>query len=399
VKLLRQRDFRLLYAGQAISVVGDSLFFVALPFAVLDDLNGSASDVGLVLAAQTLPFAVFVLAAGVWADRLPRQKLIITSDIVRALVQGVAAALLISGSAELWHLVVLVAIYGSADALFAPALGGLLPALVAKEDLHQANALLSISRRTAFVLGPSLAGVLIVTVGPGSAIAIDAVSFTVSVALIARIAVDRAPPPEQRARFWADLKGGVAEVLERPWLATFFPVFSAYHLIALPCVFALGPVLANRELDGAASWAIITTVFGIGTVAGGFVALRFKPTRPGLAIAICFLVASTQALIIANAGSTAAIAAFQGLAGIAVSYGFTVWDASIQRQIPAHAVSRVTSLDYFASVGTMPIGYALIGPVADAAGLHATMTGASLIVAGLCLAALLRRAIYESVAS
>jgi MFS family permease len=390
VKLLRQRNFRLLYIGLGISVVGDALFFIALPFAVLDELRGDAGEVSLVLAAQTLPFAVFVLAAGVWADRLPRQLVMIGSDAVRALVQGVVALLLITGSAELWHLVALVAVYGTADAFFAPALGGMLPSVVAREDLQAANGLVGLNQRLAFVLGPGLAGILIVAFGPGWAIAIDAVSFVVSVALIARMKVPRreSTPEDEERRFWADLRGGVREVLDRPWLRTFFPVFSAYHFVVLPCVLALGPVLAARELDGARSWATITTVFGVGAVLGSIVALRYKPRRPGFAIALAFMIASLQALIIANGGSTAVIAAFQALAGIAVSFGFTLWDATIQREVPDHAVSRVTSLDYFASVGSMPFGYALVGPVAAAAGLHETMTAASLIVFTLAAGAL-----------
>jgi MFS family permease len=259
----------LLYAGQTISVVGDTLFLIALPFAVLDILDGTASDVGLVLAAQALPFALFVLVAGVWADRLPRVRLMTLSYVVRAVVQAVAAVLLISGEAQLWHLVAVCVVNGTADAFFMPALGGLMPSLVEKDDLQQANALLAVNFRFAMVLGPAAAGVLIVTSGPGYAIAIDAASFLVGALVIARIAPRPGAPPEHRRGFLEELRGGIREVLARPWLRAFFPVFSAYHFISLPCVLALGPVLADRELDGAASWAAITTAFGVGTVAGG----------------------------------------------------------------------------------------------------------------------------------
>jgi len=115
---LRVRPLRLLLAGQAVSFVGDALFPVALAFAVLDELDGTAGELGFVLAAQALPLALLVLVAGVWADRLPRQRLMLVSDFGRMVVQAVVAALLLAGAAELWMLVALVALYGVFEAFF-----------------------------------------------------------------------------------------------------------------------------------------------------------------------------------------------------------------------------------------------------------------------------------------
>ena len=247
---LHHRDFALLFSGQAISVIGDALFPVALAFAVLE-LSGSPSSLGLVLAAQALPLAAFALVGGVVGDRVSRQRLMLASDLARAVVQAVAATLLIAGVAEIWHLAVLAGLYGAAEAFFRPAAGGLIPRLVPDADLLQANSLIAMSQSLGMVLGPAIAGVLIALFGPGSAIAIDAASFVVSAGCLC---VDVTTPGRARghlgetgAVFLEQLREGWREVTSRVWLRSFLGVLGAYHLIALPCVLALGPIIAERE--------------------------------------------------------------------------------------------------------------------------------------------------------
>ena len=180
VPVLRHRDFRLLFTGQAVSVLGDALLPVALAFAVLDGLDGSAAQLGLVLAAQVVPMTFLVLAAGVWADRMSRRRLMLISDLGRAAVQAVLAVLLLSGDARLWHLLVLCAAYGALEAFFRPAAGGLTPSLVPAGELQQANSLVGLAQNAGHVIGPAAAGALIVVMSPGAAIAVDAGTFVVS---------------------------------------------------------------------------------------------------------------------------------------------------------------------------------------------------------------------------
>jgi MFS family permease len=163
-----QRSFRLFFFGQGISAVGDRVVSVALAFAVLD-LTGSVKDLGLVLAAQTVPLVLFLLMGGVWSDRLSRRAVMLTSDLVRAGAQGASAFLLVSGNAHVWQLVVLQAVYGAAEAFFKPAAQALLPETVAAADLQQANALIAVSGNIANIGGPALAGVLVATLAPAGA--------------------------------------------------------------------------------------------------------------------------------------------------------------------------------------------------------------------------------------
>jgi len=376
--------FRLLFAGQALSVVGDRITPVAIAFAVL--AIGDVTDLGIVLAAGGIPFALFAIAGGVVSDRVGRREVMIASDVIRTISQAVTAALLLSGSAEVWMLVVLSAVYGTSAAVFMPALVGLIPQTVPPERLQEANALLGMTRSVAHVAGPALAGVIIAIGGPGEAIALDALTFALSAGcLIAlRPREGSAEPAEEEDRFTARLRAGWWEVRSRPWLRWGLAAMAAYHVFVLPAVFALGPALAEQELSGASSWAAIVACFGIGTVTGNLLALRLRLRRPVLLGAIALVGACTQAAIIGSGLGTAGTAALMVLAGIAVSLFFTLWDTSIQEQVPPHAVSRVSSYDFSVSLGLMPVGMALAGPLANELGLHATLLAMS--AAGVAVA-------------
>jgi MFS family permease len=368
--------FRLLFAGQALSVVGDRMMAVAIAFAVL--AIGDATDLGIVLAASGIPFALFAIAGGVLSDRVGRRRTMIASDVIRTICQAVVAALLLTGSAEVWMLVVLSAVYGACAAIFMPALMGLIPQTVPPDRLQEANALLGFTRSLANVAGPVVAGLVIALGGAGDVIAMDALTFAVSAACL--IALRPAPAPvgdghDEAEDFLPRLRAGWREVRVRPWLTGGLGAMAAYHVFVLPAVFVLGPVLAQRELDGASSWAAIVACWGIGTAAGNLLALRLPIRRPVLLAAIALVGASTQGVIIGSGLGTAGIAGLEVLAGVASSLFFTLWDTSIQEQVPAHAVSRVSSYDFSVSLGLMPLGMAVAGPIAATAGLHRTLVG------------------------
>ena len=378
---LRTRGpFRLLFAGQALSVVGDRITPIAIAFAVLG--LGNATDLGLVLAASGVPFALFAIAGGVVSDRVGRRRVMIASDVVRTLSQATVAVLLLTGSAEVWMLVVLSAVYGTAAAAFMPALIGLIPQTVPPDRLQEANALLGFTRSIASVAGPVLAGILIAIGGPGDAIAVDAVTFALSAACLIALRPDRAAAvadAEEHDGFAARLRSGWREVRRRPWLASGLGAMAAYHVFVLPAVWILGPALAESDLGGASSWAIIVACFGLGTIAGNLLALRLSIRRPVLVAAVALVGAATQAVIIGSGLGTAGIAILEFPAGIAVSLFFTLWDTSIQEQVPPAAVSRVSSYDFAVSLGLMPLGMAVAGPIAAAAGVQTTLIAMSAV--------------------
>jgi MFS family permease len=387
---LREPAFRNVFFGQALSRLGDRIAPVALAFGVIDS-GGSAADLGIVVAAGTIPFALFALVAGVYGDRLGRRRVMIASDAVRAVVQTITGVLLLSGSAEIWMLAALAAIYGTGDAFFWPAMNGLVPETIESDRLQEANSLLGLAQSSSNIFGPVIAGVLIAVADPGGAILLDAATFVVSIAFLARLGPttrlgDEEQQPEEG--FVAQLRGGWREVRSRSWVWTMLIALGAYHVIVLPSVFVLGPILAHRELNGASSWAAIVAGFGVGSVIGQVLIYRLPFRRPVRASAIGLVIASTQAAIIGSGLPVIAIAGLEAVTGVAVSLAFTLWETSLQQHIPTRALSRVSSYDFTMSAGLMPIGLALAGPIADAIGLHTTLRLMSVLGVASALACL-----------
>src|SRR5215207_4361614 len=185
MRVLRQRDFFNLFAGQAASTIGDRIVFVALALYVTD--IGSPTDVGIVLAAATIPLVGFLLIGGVWADRLPRNRVMIATDLVRFALHAALAALIFTDAVEIWHIVVIEALFGTAEAFFRPAYTGLVPQTVPEEMIQQAKAAGGTIETIAEFAGPALATVLVLGLGAGWAFAIDAVTFLVSAFFLTRV--------------------------------------------------------------------------------------------------------------------------------------------------------------------------------------------------------------------
>ena len=403
-------QYRLLFGSQLLSILGDRVTMVALPFAVLQ-VGGGVGGVALVSAAQFLPFVVLALPAGVWADRWDRKRILIASDVARLACQVVAATLLLSGTATVPMLVALAAVYGAADAFFAPAFSGLLPTTVSPANLQPANALRGLSFSIGSVAGPVLAGLLIAFAGgPGGALAFDAVTFAVSVALLVPLrsrVVDRVMSEEDPVattdHFWTSLREGWGEVRSRSWVLGFLGSLSVYHLAVLPAVFVIGPVLMEQELDCADSWAVIVACFGVGCVIGDLIFLRWRPEFAMRVASLLLVGASCQAAIIGSGLGTWGIGGLELLAGICVTGAFTLWETSLGEHIPSQALSRVSSYDYLSSSGVIPLGNLLAGAASAVFGLHATLMGMTVVglTAAVVVAALpgvrdLPRAVVQS---
>jgi MFS family permease len=368
--VLHERDFRVYFLGQAVSDFGDKLVPVALAFAVLE-LTNSPSALGLVLLARTVPNIVFLLAGGVWADRLPRHHVMQGTNLVRGLAQGAFAALLLSGHAQLWQLVALAVVYGTADAFFGPASTGLVQQVVAPDRLQEANGVLSLSRSSLGIGAPVLAGLLVTTIGAGSAIAIDAATFWISAAALARLRPE--PFARVRSSFVRELRDGWDEVTSRTWIWASIANFSLFQFACLGPYLVLAPVVARDSLGGASAYAAITASAGVGALVGGFVTLRLRPARP---LQVCFAGVVVWAGLLVAYGVAApvpviGVAAVLGTA--AMSFGSSLWFTSLQEHVPRESISRVSSYDWMGSMVFLPIGLALAGPAAGAIGAGRTL--------------------------
>ncbi len=386
---LREREFRLLFAGRTISLIGSAIAPVALAFAVLD-LTGSKTDLGLILACREIPLVVFLLMGGIWADRIPRNKVMMSANVVSAFAQASTAALLITGNAEVWHLAALAAVNGGASAFFFPASAGVVPQTVPAPLLQQANALLQLAMNTAMIGGAAIAGFLVAGFGSGWAIAVDAGTYLLAAACVALMRLP-AVLREEATNMLRELAEGWREFRSRTWLWVIVLQFSFLLMVVLGAFTVLGPVVADDELGGPKAWGAVLTGWAAGLVAGGLVGLRFRPRRMLLAATLSILALPLPLIALGFPLSVPAIAAIAFVAGLGNEMFGLLWHTTMQQEIPPDKLSRVYSYDALGSIGLVPLGYALVGPAAEAFGVRTTLWGAAAIGIGVTLAVLLSR--------
>ena len=369
LEVLALRDFRLVFGAALVSLIGDGVLPVALAFAVLD-LTGSATDLGLVLAARTIALVASLLAGGVVADRVGRRTVMIVADLVRLAGQAAIGALLVGGDATVAEIAVSQVLLGAGSGFFNPASSGLIPA-VAGERLQQANALRGMATAAGNVAGPAIAGVLVVTAGPGWALLIDAVSYGASALLLARVRRDD-PGPPRAAHFLADLRDGFAEVRSRTWVWSTIAAFSVLTTFALAFP-VLGALTAKRLLGGAGAWAAILVARAVGSLIGGTTVLRLRPARPLLVATLACGATALPTILLAVPAPLVWIIAAALISGVGPMVFNSLWETTLMQHVPASARSRVSAYDWLGSLALQPVGYALIGPLAAGIGVSAAL--------------------------
>ncbi|SDJ15749.1 Predicted arabinose efflux permease, MFS family [Frankineae bacterium MT45] len=365
---LRSRDFRLLWIGQSASVIGDNLVVVALALYVTR-LTGKASDVAAVLVAYSLPLVVFVLIGGVVADRLPRQRLIVSTDLIRACLHGALALLIATGSVRVWHMVVIGVCFATAEAFFRPAYTGLIPQTVAESDIQSAQALSGMSSSLAEFASPALATALVLGVGGAAAFGLDALTFCVSAFLIWRVRPRaRGDFSGEPAPVLSDLREGWQALRARTWVWATILSFSATLLLALAPFFVLGASVSRSEYGGEAVFGLTNACWGIGTVTGAVVASRWRPRHPmrtGMQAALWW----PLAIAVYAAGAPLPIVySAMTLAGLGIGLFGVWWETALAQRIPPHLLSRVSAWDWMGSLALLPLGYLLSGVLANTFG-------------------------------
>lgn len=388
--VLSEKPFRRLFLGWSLSSAGDALMPVATTFAVLH--LGDASDLGLVLGAYWASRMLFVVAGGVWADRLPRRRVMIGADLARAGVQAGVAFAFFTDTAQVWHLIVSSAILGIGAAFFNPASAGLIPALVTPERLQEANGLLALTRNATAIFGPAAAGLLVTTAGYGVVYAVDGASFGASLASL--VAMGAVPERRSQARqaFLADAREGLREVGRHRWIVVTILCDSVTNL-ALGAYLVLGPVLVAREFGGAREWGFIMTAAAIGGVAGGALAIRFKPQRPLLTSYVLKATMPLQLTGVALALPLPALMVGGGLLVMSLVIANAFWTTMEQQHVRRDSISRVDAFAWMSSLVIMPIGLTAAGPLGAAVGERTTLLGASTLAAAAISTALSVRSV------
>lgn len=389
--VLRERNFRLFFSGYSASLFGSAMVPVALTFAVLNEGHG-ATDVGYVLAAETVPLVALLLLGGVIADRFSRRLTMLGADLVRFASEGTLAAILFLGRPPLWAFMALAAVLGAGQAFFNPAMTGLLPEMVSRERLQQANALRGIATSAGSVLGPSLAGVIVAVGGAGWAIAIDAATYAVSAACLWTLAIPPKTTADQSSLL-AQLALGWREFRSRTWLWLIVAQFATFNALSYAPFMLLGAVVAHKQLGGAGAWGAILAVLGAGSVIGGLVAIRLHPRRPLIIAEIGVAFFAAPIALLALPAATALIAVAAGIAGVGLSVFGTLWETAVQQYVPSAVLSRVSAYDWFGSVAFVPLGFLIAGPAAGVLGVRPFLFAAAGWAAVSCLAVLLSPAV------
>jgi MFS family permease len=386
---LRHRDFRVLWLGMAVSLIGDGIFFVAVAWEsyVLWNAPVALSIVGI---GMTVPTVAFLLVGGVVSDRYDRRVVMVWADSLRAVSVAVLAILVFTGALQFWQLVTLVAVYGIGNAFFIPAFEAIVPELVPSADLPAANSLDQFIRPIALrLVGPVLGGAL-VAVDTGIAFAVDATSFAAS--LVAVLALRRLPRtrPDLQASTVSAMKEGLRFVRGRVWLWGTLLSAAITYLVFLGPAEVLLPYLVKNELHGSAgTLGLVLAAGGLGAVGGAvFIGYRGHPRRD---VTVMYLTWTLATLAIAGYGI--ATAAWQLMLACLIfnaleAAGTIVWATIKQRHVPVTMLGRVSSLDWLISIGLLPISFALTAPVASLIGARATLITAALIGGVVTLTAL-----------
>ncbi|GAA5118042.1 MFS transporter [Alloalcanivorax gelatiniphagus] len=389
---LRNRNFAWYFASRTTNTLGTRMADIALVFAVLD-LEDSASAVGQVLAAHTIPMILLLLWGGVISDRLPRALVLQFSNVVSALTQGTIAALVLTGVAELWMILVLAAVHGAVSAVSMPAMAGMVPQLVPREQLQPANALLSLTRNGLTILGPTVGALLVVTVGPGWALGIDALTWLLAALFLAPVRIPAREASTSDSTI-AELREGWTFFRRTPWLWIVVLGFGFLNMIHVGALNTLGPVVAEDTI-GRQGWGFVLSAEAAGLLVMTVILLRVRLERPlvwgmaacsAMAVPILMLgLDPTLALLVA--------AAFVGGMGIEV-FGMG-WNLAMQENIDDAMLSRAYSYDMLGSFVAMPIGQLAWGPLGAAFGNERVLVASGVAYAAICALVLCSRSVRQ----
>jgi MFS family permease len=389
---LREPNFRWYFASRLVNGAGTTMGGIALAFAVLE-VSHSPSALGIVLAAHSIPEVLFLLAGGVIADRFGRTLVIQVSNVLAGVTQLAIAGLVISGTAELWQLAALSAINGTVAAISFPALASVMPQLVPRDQLQPANVLMSMQRGFVSVLGPTIGGALVVTLGAGWAVAIDGITYLLAAALLVKVKIPPPLPRSEQTSMVQELREGWTYFRTTTWLWVVVLAFSALNALYVGGFGTLGPFLAKTSDIGEAGWGLVLSAGAAGLLVTTLVMLRVRLERPLLwgMVGCLFFGLPMIALGVEPVLVLVMAAAFVGGAGIEV---FNLgWNLAMQEHVPDEMLSRAFSYDMLGSIIAIPIGQLVVGPLGVAFGVQETILVCGLLFVLISVATLGSRSV------
>jgi MFS family permease len=388
---LRTHSFRWFFTGRVVSLLGSSMAPVSLAFAVLH-LTRNPVDLGLVLAAQSVSLVLFLLVGGAIADRFPRSRVLIVANLGAAVSQGLVATLLILGTYNLTVIVALEFVNGMLSAFTSPAMRGIVPELVDRDQIQQANSLLGSSRNAIRIFGPTIAGLIVATAGGGWALAIDAASYFLAAVCMARLSL-----PQQmtsKGSVLGDIRDGWTGFRSITWVWTIVAAFCVTNFVQVAIWTVLGPTVAEHTI-GATSWGVVLSAKAVGLLVMSVIMYRLTVRRLLSIGQLSMLLGSLPLLALGAGLNVAMLVAAAFVAGLGSGLFGIAWETSLQEHVPNNLLSRISSYDDLGSFIAIPLGQVLVGPIAAAFGAGAVALVGGAVYAVAVLMPLLSPAVRE----
>lgn len=383
-ELRSHKGFLSLVSARFISNLGNGLSPVALAYGVLSIPGADGKDLSFVMAARFFPMVALMLVGGVVGDRYKRNRVVGGADIIGSFFAAISAVSFIGNFPSIWLLASMGALFGVLNALWWPAMTGVLPDILPKDKFKDGNAVVALSSNIGFVVGALLGGTLVTLYGSGWALLIDALTFFAAGILVWNLDLPPMPKRENNSVLH-DLRIGWREFISRPWVIAIVCSFAVINMCFESMWQVLGPLAYNEGGNGPRNWSLNLAAVTTGMICGSAIALKVKFKRPLASSMILIAVSSIWDFAIASSQPLLITMVCGVVSGIAIDVFMVQWNTAMQTHIPEESFSRVTAYDAFGSFGIAPIGVAFAGPAAAYFGITTTLwaTGILTFVAAL----------------
>ena len=377
------KGYRLFWVSTTIFVLGASAFPIALAVTILD-AGGTATSLGLILAARVLSGVLFAPFAGVWSDRLPRKQVMIIADLSRAII---VFAMVFVSAPKLPHYLLALAVFlmGIGDAFGSASSGAIMPSLLPDEKLPAGNVARGIVVKTATIIGPGIGGVSVFLIGGRLTFFFTAIAFAAGTLFLAKIKEDMNANKKPQEAFMTELREGLRTVLDIPWIGAMIAMASVQLMVVLAAENVLLPVITRREFGSNTAFALSAVSFSVGGIISAIACVKLKVKHQGQFSVLVWALLIIAPLSLAFPISEKFVVISYLFAGISVGPWEAFWNSAIQREVPRELQGRVFSIDYMGTTGLMPLGMALVGPAVGFFGEKPLLIGASIFHVIVCL--------------
>ena len=385
--LFSYRSYRNLWISTVLTIVAMTAFPIALAISVLD-AGGSATILGLILGVRIVAGVIFAPIGGVWADRLPRRTVLIAADGFRAVI-GSIVVFVEPESISFWALGAIIFFMGVSDAFGGPAVGAIIPSILPDHLLPVGNVVRGIATKGGTIAGPGIAGVLIVSFGTHATYIATSCFFLLGAAMLFRVTEKpNAQGQREPEKFIHEVKEGLRVVWYYKWIAAMIVMATFQLMMVVGVENVLLPVITKRDFGTAAVYATAAALFSAGGLISAIISIKMKIKNPGTVAVVVWGLFIFAPLVLAFPSSRELIYLAYFLAGFSVGPWEAFWFTTVQREVPAEYQARVFSIDYMGTVGLLPLGMAIAGPLADWLGERPLLIGISILHIAICAAVL-----------